>query len=83
MISPGPVVITAIFVGYLVAGFGGAAVSTLGIFLPSFFFVLIVTPILVRHRAQPDVQGFVKGAYAAAIGTILGCLCVAREDRYR
>jgi chromate transporter len=72
MISPGPVVITATFVGYLVAGFWGAAVSTVGIFLPSFLFVLMVAPILVRHRAQPDVQGFVKGAYAAAIGTILG-----------
>jgi chromate transporter len=72
MISPGPVVITATFVGYLVAGFWGATVSTVGIFLPSFLFVLIVAPILVRHRAQPEVQGFVKGAYAAAIGTILG-----------
>ena len=72
MISPGPVVITATFVGYLVAGFWGATVSTIGIFLPSFLLVLVVAPILVRHRAQPDVQGFVKGAYAAAIGTILG-----------
>jgi chromate transporter len=72
MISPGPVVITATFVGYLVAGFWGATVSTIGIFLPSFLFVLVVAPILIRHRAQHDVQGFVKGAYAAAIGTILG-----------
>jgi len=72
MISPGPVVITATFVGYLVAGFRGATVSTVGIFLPSFLFVLLVAPILIRHRAQPDVRGFVKGAYAAAIGTILG-----------
>jgi chromate transporter len=72
MISPGPVVITATFVGYLVAGFWGATLSTIGIFLPSFLFVLVVAPILVRHRAQPDVRGFVKGAYAAAIGTILG-----------
>src|SRR6267142_584695 len=72
MISPGPVVITATFVGYLVAGFWGSVVSTIGIFLPSFLLVLIVAPILVRHRAQRDVRGFVKGAYAAAIGTILG-----------
>ncbi len=75
MLSPGPVVITATFVGYLVAGFWGSFVSTVGIFLPSFLLVLIVAPILVRHRANPNVKGFVKGAYAAAIGTILGA-CV-------
>src|SRR5947199_8003716 len=72
MLSPGPVVITATFVGYLVAGFWGSLVSTVGIFLPSFLLVLIVAPILVRYRTNPNVQGFVKGAYAAAIGTILG-----------
>ena len=72
MLSPGPVVITATFVGYLIAGFWGSLVSTIGIFLPSFLLVLIVAPILVRHRAKANVQGFVKGAYAAAIGTILG-----------
>jgi chromate transporter len=75
MLSPGPVVITATFVGYLVAGFWGSLVSTIGIFLPSFILILAVAPILVRHRANANVQGFVKGAYAAAIGTILGA-CV-------
>jgi chromate transporter len=69
------VVITATFVGYLVAGFWGSLVSTVGIFLPSFILILVVAPILVRHRGNPNVQGFVKGAYAAAIGTILGA-CV-------
>lgn len=64
--------ITATFVGYLVAGFWGSLVSTVGIFLPSFLLVLIVAPLLARHRKNPNVQGFVKGAYAAAIGTILG-----------
>jgi chromate transporter len=72
MISPGPVVITATFVGYLVAGFWGAVAATVGIFLPSFILVLAAAPILQRHRANTNVQGFVKGAYAAAIGTILG-----------
>ncbi len=72
MLSPGPVVITATFVGYLVAGFWGSLLSTAGIFLPSFLLVLIVAPILIRHRTNRNVQGFVKGAYAAAIGTILG-----------
>lgn len=79
MISPGPVVITATFVGYLVAGFWGSVVSTIGIFLPSFLLVLIAAPLLARHRANPNVQGFVKGAYAAAIGTILGaCILLGR-----
>jgi len=72
MMSPGPVVITATFVGYLVAGFWGALVATIGIFLPSFLLVLIVAPILVRYRTNQNVQGFIRGAYAAAIGTILG-----------
>jgi chromate transporter len=79
MISSGPVVITATFVGYIVAGFWGSLASTIGIFLPSFLFVLIAAPLLARHRANPNVQGFVKGAYAAAIGTILGaCILLGR-----
>src|SRR5438552_1518797 len=84
MISPGPVVITATFVGYLVAarftgslldGLWGSVASTVGIFMPSFLMILIVAPILLRYRTNPNVQGFIKGAYAAAIGTILGA-CV-------
>src|SRR6267378_2440145 len=79
MISPGPVVITATFVGYLVAGFWGSVVSTIGIFLPSFILVLVAAPLLAKYRANPNVQGFVKGAYAAAIGTILGaCILLGR-----
>jgi|SRR5579871_4896283 len=79
MISPGPVVITATFVGYIVAGFWGSLVSTVGIFLPSFLLVLIAAPLLARHRGNANVQGFVKGAYAAAIGTILGaCILLGK-----
>src|SRR5258708_14226399 len=79
MISPGPVVITATFVGYLVAGFWGAVAATVGIFLPSFLLILIAAPILRRHRVNRNVHGFGKGAYAAAIGTILGaCVLLGR-----
>jgi chromate transporter len=79
MISPGPVVITATFVGYLVAGFWGSLAATVGIFLPSFILVLVAAPILARHRSNRNVQGFVKGAYAAAMGTILGaCVLLGR-----
>ena len=79
MISPGPVVITATFVGYLVAGFWGSLVSTVGIFLPSFILVLVAAPLLAKYRENPNVQGFVKGAFGAAIGTILGaCILLGR-----
>jgi chromate transporter len=79
MISPGPVVITATFVGFLVAGFWGSLAATVGIFLPSFVLVLVAAPILARHRSNLNVQGFIKGAYAAAIGTILGaCVLLGR-----
>ena len=79
MISPGPVVITATFVGYLVAGFWGSLAATIGVFLPSFLLVLIAAPVLARNRTQRGVQGFVKGTYGAAIGTILGaCVLLIR-----
>lgn len=72
MLSPGPVVITATFVGFLVAGFWGSLASTVAIFLPSFLLVLVAAPLLQRHRGNANLQGFIKGAYGAAIGTILG-----------
>jgi chromate transporter len=79
MISPGPVVITATFVGFLVAGFWGSVAATVGIFLPSFILVLVAAPLLARYRSNRAIQGFVKGAYAAAIGTILGaCVLLGR-----
>src|SRR5204863_712005 len=63
MISPGPVVITATFVGYLVCRLLLEKKKTIGIFLPSFLLVLIVAPILVRYRTNQNVQGFIRGAY--------------------
>jgi chromate transporter len=72
MLSPGPVVITATFVGFVIAGFWGSLASTLAIFLPSFILVLVAAPLLQRHRSNPNVQGFIKGAFGASIGTILG-----------
>ncbi len=72
MITPGPVVITAVFVGYLVAGLPGAVVAGTGVFLPPFLMVVFFAPWIMRVRKHPAVQGFTKGATAAAAGAIVG-----------
>jgi len=72
MISPGPVVISATFVGFLVAGVAGASAATIGIFLPSVLFTLIGTPILRRYRTNPQLQGFVRGISVAVVGVLVG-----------
>ncbi|OLC56191.1 MAG: hypothetical protein AUH85_07075 [Chloroflexi bacterium 13_1_40CM_4_68_4] len=76
MITPGPVVITAVFVGYLVAGFAGASVAGLGVFLPPFLMVVLFAPWIMRYRKHAAVQGFTKGATAAAAGAIVGAAVV-------
>jgi chromate transporter len=72
MITPGPVVITAVFVGYLVAGLAGATIAGIGVFLPPFLMVVLFAPTIMRYRRHPAVQGFTKGATAAAAGAITG-----------
>ena len=72
MITPGPVVITAVFVGYLVAGLAGATIAAIGVFLPPFLMVVLFGPLIMRYRKHPAVQGFTKGATAAAAGAIVG-----------
>ncbi len=72
MITPGPVVITAVFVGYLVAGLAGATIAGIGVFLPPFLMVVLFAPTIMRYRRHPAVQGFTKGATAAAAGAIIG-----------
>ena len=72
MITPGPVVITAVFVGYLVAGLAGGTIAALGVFLPPFLMVVLFAPWIIRYRKHPVVQGFTKGATAAAAGAIVG-----------
>jgi len=72
MITPGPVVITATFVGYLLDGFLGGLAATAGIFSPSVLLTIIAAPLLRRYRRNPYVQGFVKGVVAAVVGALLG-----------
>lgn len=72
MITPGPVVITAGFVGYLVAGPVGAVLASLGVFLPPFLIVLLLAPYYRRFAQNRQVRAFVQGVTAAATGAIAG-----------
>ncbi len=76
MITPGPVVITVGFIGYLVAGLYGAAVAALGVFLPVYLFVVVPSPWFKRHMDQPQLSAFVSGVTAAATGAIAGAALV-------
>ncbi len=76
IITPGPVVITAAFVGYVVAGFWGSLVAASGVFLPVYLFVLFIGKYIIRYREHPALRGFVKGATSAASGAIAGATVI-------
>ncbi len=76
MITPGPVVITAGFIGYLVAGPVGAMLAALAVFAPPYFIVLIAAPLYRRFTKNPYVNAFVKGVTAAAVGAITGAVFI-------
>ncbi len=76
MITPGPVVITTAFIGYLVAGLYGGAAAALGVFLPCYLFVIIPAPYFRRFAGNRAVKGFVDGVTAAATGAIAGAAIV-------
>ena len=69
-LSPGPVVLTAAFVGYKVAGVMGSIVSTLAIFTPSFLFIMLAAPLLQKLRQNLQVRNFLKGVTPAVLGAI-------------
>ncbi len=85
LITPGPVVITVAFIGYLVAehaglaGPAGAAVAAVGIFLPVYVFTIVPAPWFRRHRDNPQLRAFVSGATAAASGAIGGAVIVLAQ----
>jgi chromate transporter len=76
MITPGPVVITVGFIGYLVAGFAGAATAAGGTFLPCFLFTILPAPYFHKIAKNKTIQSFVDGVTAAAIGSIAGAVFV-------
>jgi len=83
MITPGPVVITVAFIGYLVAGVAGATAAALGIFLPVYLVVIFLAPSYKRWAKNPQLNAFVKGVTAAATGAIAGAVIVlARRSVY-
>lgn len=76
MITPGPVVITVAFIGYLVAGVPGACVAALATFLPCYLFTIIPAPYFKKYGKNPAIKAFVDGVTAAAIGAIFGAVFV-------
>jgi len=72
MISPGPVVISATFVGFLLGGIAGATAATVGIFAPAVLFTLLATPVLLRHASNRRLQGFLRGITVAVVGVLVG-----------
>jgi chromate transporter len=83
MITPGPVVITVAFIGYLVAGVSGATAAAVGIFFPVYLVVVLLAPSYKRWAKNPQLNAFVRGVTAAATGAIAGAVIVlARRSIY-
>ena len=76
MITPGPVVITVAFIGFLVAGLAGAVVAALGTFVPCYLFTVLPAPYFRRFAKNPQLKAFVDGVSAAATGAIAGAAFV-------
>ena len=76
MLTPGPVVITVGFIGYLIAGLPGACVAALGTFLPCYLFTILPAPYFKKYGKLPAIVAFVDGVTAAAIGAITGAVIV-------
>lgn len=76
MITPGPVVITVGFIGYLVSGFAGAAVAALATFLPCYLFTVLPAPYFQKWCHHPSIKAFVAGITAAVVGALAGSVIV-------
>ena len=76
MITPGPVVITVGFIGFLVAGFPGAAVAALGVFFPCYVFTVLPAPYFKKIAKNASIKAFVDGITAAVVGALVGAVIV-------
>ena len=76
MITPGPVVITVGFIGYLVAGFTGACIAALATFLPCYLFTVIPAPYFKKIAQNKSIKAFVDGITAGVIGALVGAVIV-------
>ena len=76
MITPGPVVITVGFIGYLVAGFPGATVAALATFLPCYLLTVLPAPYFKKIAGNKSIKAFVEGITAAVIGALVGAVAV-------
>lgn len=82
MITPGPVVITVGFIGYLVGGLPGACVAALATFIPCYLFTVIPAPYFKKYGKHPAIKAFVDGVTAAAIGAIAGAVIVLAKRQF-
>jgi chromate transporter len=76
VITPGPVVITVGFIGYLFAGFPGACVAAAGTFLPCYLFTVIPAPYFKKYAKNSSIKAFVDGITAAVVGALAGAVVV-------
>lgn len=82
MITPGPVVITVGFIGYLVSGFPGACTAALATFLPCYLFTILPAPYFKKYGKHPEIKAFIDGVTAAAVGAIAGAVCVLAQRQF-
>jgi chromate transporter len=82
MITPGPVVITVGFIGYLIAGLPGACVAALATFLPCYLFTILPAPYFKRWGKHPAIKAWVDGITAAAVGAIAGAVIVLAKRQF-
>jgi chromate transporter len=83
LITPGPVVITAAFVGFIVAGLPGATVASLAVFLPAYLLVVLPGRWFLRYKDEPSVRAFVAGVSAAAAGAIVAASVILGQQAIR